>query len=543
MTTQASTKRQDLSKSATPRSSVSGDLHLAWQRLKIDHQNRRCFVTHPYLYRWIEADLNSWLTTVAGVLDRGYAPGDCLFCNEPKGGWMVRPGATLEVRDEIVFNAVLGHYHKNIWNAIGRSQGDPDVAYQFQRASKKAEWVHSGFPVWSQWRTKSLDKLRRNIRFVVFADIAGFYENIDLNRLSSDLRTIGFEGTHLTLLSACLKRWAHIRGKGIPQGYTASDLLAKLYLNSVDIGLADAGFKHLRYVDDIRIFCRNSLEAKRALLKLTELLRNRGLNLQSAKTTIARLDDARKKIDGRSPVIEAIQSDLSEELRAALSAPGSYATLAEIERAVASDASTPSVAVLEQAFADYFALSSEGPFDKTLFHYLLTRLGTTRSRIAVEYCLDLLSNRPEETKPVLRYLATCNLNDKEIGVILNYMESAEAIYDYQLYQLVEWFLGRTPPEKLVLLCRRWAFDRNREPWLRTASLRAVGSTGNQADLEKIESSYSDAKTELERAEIVVALERLETGRRNSFYNRVRADGEFVHRAIDIMQSRGKKGGP
>ncbi len=270
---------------------------------------------------------------------------------------MVRPGATLNVRDEIVFNALLGRYHKNIWNTIGWSQGDPDVAYQFQRSSKKVEWISSGFPVWNQWRTKSLGKLTRTTRFVVFADIAGFYENIDLNRLSSDLRTIGFEGPQLTLLSACLKRWAQLRGKGIPQGYTASDLLAKLYLNSVDRGLADAGFKHLRYVDDIRIFCRSSLEAKRALLKLSELLRIRGLNLQSAKTEICRIDEARKRIDGVSPVIEAIQSDLTEEIRAALSVPESYASLADIERAVANDADTPSIAVLEQAFVDNFASS------------------------------------------------------------------------------------------------------------------------------------------------------------------------------------------
>ena len=72
------------------------------------------------------------------------------------------------------------------------------------------------------------------------------------------------------LLSACLNRWAEPRGKGIPQGRrSASDILAKLYLDSIDHNLRNEGFSHLRYVDDIRIFCGDIREAKRAVLKLS----------------------------------------------------------------------------------------------------------------------------------------------------------------------------------------------------------------------------------------------------------------------------------
>jgi hypothetical protein len=99
-----------------------------------------------------------------------------------------RPGATLDVEDELIYNAALGSFHSQIWKTIGWSQGDSDVAYQFQKSSARAAWIKSGFLVWSQWRAKSLAKLKKGIRFVVFSDISAFYENIDLNRLSSDLR-------------------------------------------------------------------------------------------------------------------------------------------------------------------------------------------------------------------------------------------------------------------------------------------------------------------------------------------------------------------
>lgn len=194
---------------------------------------------------------------------------------------MVRPGSVLDIDDELIYNAILGSFHSEIWKAIGWSQGDPDVAYQFQKSSVKPAWIQSGFLVWEQWRTKSLAKLKKGIQFVVFADISAFYENIDLNPLASDLRALNLNAGLIELLVKCLKRWSQPRDKGIPQGLSASDLLAKVYLNPSDRGLRNAGFKHLRYVDDIRIFCRNSLDAKRALLTLNELLRARGLNVQT----------------------------------------------------------------------------------------------------------------------------------------------------------------------------------------------------------------------------------------------------------------------
>lgn len=451
---------------------------------------------------------------------------------------MVRPGSVLDIEDEVVYNAVLGSFHGQIWANIGWSQGDPDIAYQFQRPATKPQWINSGFPVWNQWRKSSLGKLKKGIHFVVFADISAFYENIDLGRLSSDLRALNLNSNHIEILSICLKRWSHPRNKGIPQGLSASDLLAKIYLNPIDRGLQNAGFKHLRYVDDVRIFCKNSLDAKRALLVLNDLLRNRGLNVQTAKTEILRTDEARNKIDGVAAVIDAIQSELSDEIRTSLSIEHSYATLADIENAVKINPHAPPAEVLERAFRDNFV--SRVPFDKTLFHFLLTRLGKIDSRIAVNYCLEILASRPEETSVALRYLSKFDLTDIEFNLIMEYALSKEAIYDYQLFEIVSFFtVRRRVPTKLLRLCRNLVFDRNRESWLRMAGMIVVGAAADPADLERIENDYSSARTDLERAEVVVALEKLEIGRRNAFYNRIRSDGELVRRAVASVRS-GKK---
>lgn len=512
------------------------DLELAWHRLKLDRPDR-CFVIHPYIFEWVERDLHSWLKLIDQELNNGYKPADCLTSYVPKPGWMVRPGAVLEIKDEVVFNLILGRFHSRIWSTIEWSQGGPDVAYQLRGQLDNADWIRSGFLIWKEWREKSLAKLQKEVQCVLFADIAGFYENIDFSRLFSDLNALKVERPWLELLTTCLNRWSQPRGKGIPQGHTASDILAKLYMNPVDNGLRNAGFTHLRYVDDIRIFCKSELEAKRALLKLNDLLRNRGLNLQSAKTEILQIGKAKKKIDGVNPIVQAIHKELGQELQEVYKAAGPYATLGDIDRILKLQPDTPPPAVLERAFRKYFKVPARKKFEQTLFHYLLTRLGHTKSRVAVGYCLSLLSKRPEETEQILKYLNAIDTTPKDLSMILDYAGSIEAMYDYQLYQIVRWFFNRQEfPQQLIHLCRKWAFDKNREPCLRTYSLALLGIAGDHSDLEVIEINYVSVTTGIEKAEVISALARTEINRRNSFFGRVQADGILVHRAIERVKA-------
>jgi retron-type reverse transcriptase len=123
----------------------------------------------------------------------------------------------------------------------------------------------------------------RRTKFVVTADIAGFFENISIKRLRYELARIGSPEPVLDLLSQCLNKWSVADERGIPQGVLASDVLAKLYMESFDKRLRDAGHSHVRYADDIRVFCRSRTEARRALVLVTEMLRERGLTVQSAK--------------------------------------------------------------------------------------------------------------------------------------------------------------------------------------------------------------------------------------------------------------------
>jgi hypothetical protein len=447
---------------------------------------------------------------------------------------MLRPGAVLTPEDEVVYNLLIGRLMPVVWEALKWSQGDPDVSYQIKANSTSAvRWVRRDTTIWRQWREKSLTRLTSSVSHIAVTDIAGFYENIDIDRLLSDLRSLGAPSDDLGLLSKCLKRWASQRQKGIPQGYTASDILAKVYINPIDRALRNEGIDHLRYVDDLRIFAESKRAARLAIRRLTQLVSSRGLNLQSAKTEILPKPKAAGVFRGLAQTLEDLTEELVEELRIAEATPyeQSKAVFKTLKRR-----ESPPPGVLERAFRDHFGPGSSEPFDKSLFHYLLYRLGAAGSRVAVAYCLEALQQRPEETDYILRYFSDVSLTDEELATVISFMASDDAIYDYQLYQLLQWFAELAVPyQGIVDLARQWAYDHNREPWLRMYAIHYLGSDGEAADLEHLEGQYGALSSDLERATCVAALARVEKGRRNAFFAKIQTDGILVRRAVIVVK--------
>lgn len=117
--------------------------------------------------------------------------------------------------------------------------------------------------------------------------------------------------------------------------------------------------------------------------------------------------------------------------------------------------------------------------------------------------------------------------------VVEYMASPDAIYDYQLYQLVRMFYDLEWSDSSLLgLCRQWSSDSNREPWLRTYARSYLGKWGDLSDLETLLERYSTLNDDIEKGESIVALIRLEHSRRNSFYARVQGEGYIISRAVN-----------
>ena len=256
------------------------DFQLAYKRTRFYH-GERSFVKNPFIFTWIESNLESWITNLVAKIDSEYLPHEAHICLAPKPKWLLRKGSVVDLRDEVLLNAVIGAIYPQIWGFVGWSQGSIDMGHQLNPNHLDIEWIKNRLIGWRTWTDKSRDLLNQGYTHVVIGDITSFYDNIDLKLLASDIKSICADTALVDILIKCLSRWALPNGRGLPQGFSASDILAKCYLNSIDKRIADFGQPYLRYVDDIRIFCRSHQEAKRTLIALSDLLVHRGLALHS----------------------------------------------------------------------------------------------------------------------------------------------------------------------------------------------------------------------------------------------------------------------
>lgn len=511
------------------------ELIVAWSRVRIDHADRR-FADHPHVLEWVEQDLEGFLQTIAGQLAVGYSPQAAIRCWSPKPGGLLRPGSILSIEDEVVYNFLLGRFLEGLRTRLGPFQREPDAAYLLADTLEDHRWLLSSFISWRDYRKRSQELLDTGYAYMLAADITAFYDNVDLRTLTSDVRDASGLGVEVGLLIDCLNVWAGPRRKGIPQGYSASDLLAKLYLNPIDLALKHAGYTHLRYVDDYRVFLGTRRDGREAIAVLVEALHNRGLSIQSAKTRISNAAEAQTIVDGIAPVIEGIADTLREEVAEAAGLDVDYIPPWEVNKWLESREGPPPE-VLERAFQEYFQDVERDDFDKSLFHYLIGRLGKAGSGIAIEYCLQALRTLPQETHFILEYFAKSGRAGEVMDRVASYMQSSDCIYDYQRYQLVRWFYcNDIEHPSVVAMAREITFDHNRPVWLRSYATAYLGRFGDPMDLEQLEVEYGSVGTVLEKADVVAALQRMELARRNAVYGRAETEGGLVRRAIVLAKS-------
>lgn len=196
--------------------------------------------------------------------------------------WIPKPGSSEQrplgiptVRDRIVQTAV-----RNVLEPIfEREFATHSYGFRPQRGCKDA-----------LRRVEEL--LKAGYVHVVDADLKGYFDTIPKERLLDLVRRRVADGRVLALLEAFLQqgvldgmsRWTP--EQGTPQGAVISPLLANLYLDPLDHGMAAQGFAMVRYADDFVILCRSADEAARALRAVQTWVAEAGLTLHPTKTRV-----------------------------------------------------------------------------------------------------------------------------------------------------------------------------------------------------------------------------------------------------------------
>jgi hypothetical protein len=238
------------------------------------------------------------------------------------------------------------------------------------------------------------------------------------------------------------------------------------------------------------------------------------LNLQTAKTDVYVASDAEEKIEGVIPIIQRVGSQIVAAKKAAEQANEDnpyYRSSALTAEEVRSLAEAP-LEILLEAFRSYF-VNLDGniiQFNKTLFRYLLKRLGAHKDWTFCRRCIELLETQPQETHTILDYLTMLAAAPKVEASIVEYLNSDAAIYAFQKFQILDWFCQSItePSPELLNTVRTLAFDDGQKNFVRAICFDMIGKWGVDADFEQLENVYATVPETLQLA-IICALSKME----------------------------------
>ncbi len=362
-----------------------------------------------------------------------YSPSRIEQIYVPKTRFATRPAALARFEDRVVFEALTNAIRNPVELAL---------------VSDRYLYWPRGLRCDKRWQEFKHSPLQDSTHtHIVVGDIAGFYESIDHALLrQSILDATGW----VDISSAIAAFLSELMGKqrGLPQGLTASDVLATLYLATVDAELAGNGLAYTRHGDDVRIGARSYGAALAAShdfeiavrhkqmfandSKLRVRLRNKyAMELREIDMTLEKLrsawaDSAAKSLtedDDDSEVLDLITRIAEENPEFEEVGWEWYRgdlTQDELIELIRPHLSASVEAVALQLLGDTFDLRPGGgevreqqlsgeQFSER-FNFALTTLRAANNPAGISYCGVALANYPEQTENICKYLITVATN-------------------------------------------------------------------------------------------------------------------------------------
>lgn len=149
--------------------------------------------------------------------------------------------------------------------------------------------------------------------FVIDADIVKFFDNINHQRLLTEIEKIfdnsqssltspqtNFKKEEINFILGLIKTWISVgvstkngqipATKGVPQGAVISPFLANIYLHEFDQILTYSDLKLVRYADDFLVLANSQERIITAFSQVVEILKDMNLELHQNKTQVTNFD-------------------------------------------------------------------------------------------------------------------------------------------------------------------------------------------------------------------------------------------------------------
>lgn len=217
-------------------------------------------------------------------------PGPCRRFIVPKDEISYRQATQLDPQDSIILTSIIHQYGKGIEDR----RLDKDIVYSYRFLPSTSEGLYSSKELWNDFWSKAYEK-SSDYKFIIYCDIADFYNQIYHHILENQLHDSGFPNKETNWIMNLLNSTTASVSRGVPIGPHAIHLLAEASMIPIDNSMKTHGFEFLRYSDDMLIFCDSELSVKTTLLNIATILdKQQRLMLQRHKTKIYKPIDFKK---------------------------------------------------------------------------------------------------------------------------------------------------------------------------------------------------------------------------------------------------------
>jgi hypothetical protein len=407
----------------------------------------------------------------------------------PKSGNTTRPAAVLTLSDRVVFDAIVETLRPRIETAL---LGPLIVLWPRGRSAEKR---------WADFESSALSGTATH---VALADVTGFYESVEHERLRDVLLTTTGRRRQVHALIEFLGRVMRA-ARGLPQGLAASDPLATAYLSPVDSAMSRLGLDYVRHGDDVRIAADSAGEAREVLYNFEQQLRCVGLLTNASKAiimrrssyerSVARPDQAHDKAhqellaeriaeveEDDDKLGELLEEIGEEQLAWNLFYHGNTSVsdvIDQIKVHLSPDDMDVALRVLTGAMSEDAKLTREEIHIRV--STALIRLAAGRSPLAIPLVEDLTTRFPEKTEVVAAYLSAQKAGESRavVKTILNMLTRIRFQTDWE----TAWLL--TALRKYVSylgvrqrsVIRSIAMDEGRSMFCRVEALKILAQSG------------------------------------------------------------------
>ena len=307
-------------------------------------------------------------------------------------------------------------------------------------------------------RTEQWKKFEEFIRVdaegktILFTDIQNYFENVNIDILKQTLldylKKIEVNGTTkfkikccIDSLCNCFTEWTYNKQYGLPQNRDISSFLANIYMLPVDSVMNKFDYDYYRYMDDIRVICKDVYQARKILKILSIELRKIGLTLNGHKTSIL-LPETQ---DHQNYLYPSIDLDRIDSLLNSKKRP--IVTLA-----------------FNEIRDELIRILEKGDFNSKEFRFYINRI----VKIALckeikkpsdfftpitEKIIEFISLLPYAMDQYYTYLVSVDLSEEQLEVLQEYLiDKEKALYGWQNLYLWKIFILKNYKNNNLINC-------------------------------------------------------------------------------------------